>query len=117
MWSGDALSKRYCGISPAGYLAFTPSSLSFFQQGSQDSAGGQDGLVPPPFSAFPPPPPPPPQNGLTLDYGGSLYAAGAVQGPVEAGGAANSAANAANSLSAQVSASLFLCAAHIRSLL
>lgn len=70
-------------------------------QGSQDSAGGQEGLVPPPFSAFPPPPPPPPQNGLALDYGGSLYAAGAVQGPVEAGGAANSAANAANSLSAQ----------------
>ncbi|KAI3353274.1 hypothetical protein L3Q82_019812, partial [Scortum barcoo] len=72
-------------------------------QGSQDSAGGQEGLVPPPFSAFPPPPPPPPQNGLALDYGGSLYAAGAVQGPVEAGGAANSAANAANSLSVQQS--------------
>ncbi|XP_017281259.1 RNA binding protein fox-1 homolog 2 isoform X2 [Kryptolebias marmoratus] len=70
-------------------------------QGSQDSAGGQEGLVPPPFSAFPPPPPPPPQNGLALDYGSSLYAAGAVQGPVEAGGAGNSAANAANSLSAQ----------------
>lgn len=69
-------------------------------QGSQDSAGGQEGLVPPPFSAFPPPPPPPPQNGLTLDYGGSLYAAGAVQGPVEAGGVANS-ASVANSLSVQ----------------
>uniref|UniRef100_A0A8C5HEH5 RNA binding protein fox-1 homolog n=1 Tax=Gouania willdenowi TaxID=441366 RepID=A0A8C5HEH5_GOUWI len=65
-------------------------------QGSQDSAGGQEGLVPPPFSAFPPPPPPPPQNGLALDYGGSLYAAGAVQGPVEAGGAVNSVTNAAN---------------------
>uniref|UniRef100_A0AAV2LK33 RNA binding protein fox-1 homolog 2 n=1 Tax=Knipowitschia caucasica TaxID=637954 RepID=A0AAV2LK33_KNICA len=74
---------------------YYPSVLS----GSQDSAGGQEGLVPPPFSAFPPPPPPPPQNGLTLDYGGSLYAAGAVQGPVEAGGAANSAN--ANSLGAQ----------------
>ncbi|KAG7238420.1 hypothetical protein INR49_030927, partial [Caranx melampygus] len=49
--------------------------------GSQDSAGGQEGLVPPPFSAFPPPPPPPPQNGLALDYGGSLYAPGAVQAP------------------------------------
>uniref|UniRef100_A0A3Q2PAD6 RNA binding protein fox-1 homolog 2 n=1 Tax=Fundulus heteroclitus TaxID=8078 RepID=A0A3Q2PAD6_FUNHE len=69
--------------------------------GSQDSAGGQEGLVPPPFSAFPPPPPPPPQNGLALDYGGSLYAAGAVQGPVEAGGAGSGAANAANSLSGQ----------------
>jgi len=57
--------------------------------------------VPPPFSAFPPPPPPPPQNGLALDYGGSLYAAGAVQGPVEAGGVVNS---VANSLSVQVSA-------------
>ncbi|XP_031727800.1 RNA binding protein fox-1 homolog 2 isoform X2 [Anarrhichthys ocellatus] len=70
-------------------------------QGSQDSAGGQEGLVPPPFSAFPPPPPPPPQNGLALDYGGSLYAAGAVQGPVEAGVAVNSAANIVNSLGVQ----------------
>uniref|UniRef100_G3PTY5 RNA binding protein fox-1 homolog 2 n=1 Tax=Gasterosteus aculeatus aculeatus TaxID=481459 RepID=G3PTY5_GASAC len=69
--------------------------------GSQDSAGGQEGLVPPPFSAFPPPPPPPPQNGLALDYGGGLYAAGAVQGPVEAGGPANSVANVANSLGVQ----------------
>ncbi|XP_056266379.1 RNA binding protein fox-1 homolog 2-like isoform X3 [Pseudoliparis swirei] len=69
-------------------------------QGSQDSTGGQEGLVPPPFSAFPPPPPPPPQNGLALDYGGSLYAAGAVQGPVEAGGVVNS---VANSLSVQQS--------------
>ncbi|XP_029907026.1 RNA binding protein fox-1 homolog 2 isoform X6 [Myripristis murdjan] len=78
---------------------YYPSVLS----GSQDSAGGQEGLVPPPFSAFPPPPPPPPQNGLALDYGGSLYAAGAVQGPVEAAGAANTSANAPNSLSAQQS--------------
>lgn len=107
MWLGDALSKRYYGIWPASYLS-PHFSLFFLYQGSQDSAGGQEGLVPPPFSTFPPPPPPPPQNGLALDYGGSLYAAGAVQGPVEAGGAANSAANAANSLSAQVSASLFL---------
>ncbi|XP_068447909.1 RNA binding protein fox-1 homolog 2 isoform X4 [Clinocottus analis] len=76
---------------------YYPSVLS----GSQDSAGGQEGLVPPPFAAFPPPPPPPPQNGLALDYGGSLYAAGAVQGPVEAGGVANSVANVANSLSVQ----------------
>ncbi|XP_076026371.1 RNA binding protein fox-1 homolog 2-like isoform X4 [Genypterus blacodes] len=76
---------------------YYPSLLS----GSQDSAGGQEGLVPPPFSAFPPPPPPPPQNGLALDYGSSLYAAGAVQGPVEAGGAANASANAPSSLSAQ----------------
>ncbi|XP_068176951.1 RNA binding protein fox-1 homolog 2-like isoform X2 [Antennarius striatus] len=70
-------------------------------QGSQDVVGGQEGLVPPPFSTFPPPPPPPPQNGMALDYAGSLYAAGAVQGPVEAGGAANSSTNAANSLGAQ----------------
>ncbi|XP_068583726.1 RNA binding protein fox-1 homolog 2 isoform X5 [Cebidichthys violaceus] len=91
-------------VSQRATLAFTPSSplsLSFLQQGSQDSAGGQEGLVPPPFSAFPPPPPPPPQNGLALDYGGSLYAAGAVQGPVEAGGAVNTVANVANSLSVQ----------------
>ncbi|XP_068583725.1 RNA binding protein fox-1 homolog 2 isoform X4 [Cebidichthys violaceus] len=93
-------------VSQRATLAFTPSSplsLSFLQQGSQDSAGGQEGLVPPPFSAFPPPPPPPPQNGLALDYGGSLYAAGAVQGPVEAGGAVNTVANVANSLSVQQS--------------
>ncbi|XP_033937695.1 RNA binding protein fox-1 homolog 2-like isoform X6 [Pseudochaenichthys georgianus] len=77
---------------------YYPSVLS----GAQDNAGGQEGLVPPPFSAFPPPPPPPPQNGLALDYGGSLYAAGAIQGPVELGGAVNSAANAA-SLSVQQS--------------
>uniref|UniRef100_A0A8C8CCZ4 RNA binding protein fox-1 homolog 2 n=1 Tax=Oncorhynchus tshawytscha TaxID=74940 RepID=A0A8C8CCZ4_ONCTS len=49
-------------------------------EGSQDSAGGQEGLVPPSFSTFPPPPPPPPQNGLALEYGASLYAAGAIQG-------------------------------------
>lgn len=91
----DALRKR------PTTLTFTLSSP--LRQGSQDSAGGQEGLVPPPFSAFPPPPPPPPQNGLTLDYGGSLYAAGAVQGPVEAGGVANSATNVASSLVAQVS--------------
>ncbi|XP_071032489.1 RNA binding protein fox-1 homolog 2-like isoform X5 [Oncorhynchus clarkii lewisi] len=54
-------------------------------QGSQDAAGGQEGLIPPSFSAFPPPPPPPPQNGLALEYGASLYAAGAIQGSVEAG--------------------------------
>ncbi|XP_051940243.1 RNA binding protein fox-1 homolog 2-like isoform X2 [Hippocampus zosterae] len=70
-------------------------------QGSQDSTSGQEGLVPPPFAAFPPPPPPPPQNGLTLDYGGSLYAASAVQGPVEAGGAVSSVVNVVNSLSVQ----------------
>lgn len=64
--------------------------------------------MPPPFSAFPPPPPPPPQNGLALDYGSSLYAAGAVQGPVEAGGAGNSAVNPVNSLSVQVRADVFL---------
>ncbi|KAL7825941.1 hypothetical protein SRHO_G00336790 [Serrasalmus rhombeus] len=52
-------------------------------QGSQDTMGAQEGLVPPPFSAFPPPPPPPPQNGLPLEFGGSsLYSAGG-QGQVE----------------------------------
>ncbi|XP_036425952.1 RNA binding protein fox-1 homolog 2 isoform X1 [Colossoma macropomum] len=52
-------------------------------QGSQDTMGAQEGLVPPPFSAFPPPPPPPPQNGLPLEFGASsLYSAGG-QGQVE----------------------------------
>ncbi|XP_077461001.1 RNA binding protein fox-1 homolog 2 isoform X3 [Stigmatopora argus] len=74
---------------------------SSHSQGSQDNTAGQEGLVPQAFAAFPPPPPPPPQNGLALDYGGSLYAAGAVQGPVEAGGAVNSVVNVVNSLSGQ----------------
>ncbi|XP_067114998.1 RNA binding protein fox-1 homolog 2 isoform X2 [Osmerus mordax] len=69
--------------------------------GSQDTTGGQEGLVPPPFSTFPPPPPPPPQNGLPLEYGATLYTAGAVQGPVEAGAASNTATNAPNSLNSQ----------------
>ncbi|XP_077574338.1 RNA binding protein fox-1 homolog 2 isoform X3 [Stigmatopora nigra] len=76
---------------------------SSHSQGSQDNTAGQEGLVPQAFAAFPPPPPPPPQNGLALDYGGSLYAAGAVQGPVEAGGAVNSVVNVVNSLSGQQS--------------
>ncbi|XP_029102484.1 RNA binding protein fox-1 homolog 3-like isoform X3 [Scleropages formosus] len=53
-------------------------------QGSQDSPGGQEGLVPPPFSAFQPPPPPPPQNGLGLEFGGTLFNSGG-QRQAEAG--------------------------------
>ncbi|XP_044044777.1 RNA binding protein fox-1 homolog 2-like isoform X2 [Siniperca chuatsi] len=97
--NNDPLTLGYHGYPSHSQGIHVP--LPTARNGSQDSAGGQEGLVPPPFSAFPPPPPPPPQNGLALDYGGSLYAAGAVQGPVEAGVAANSAANAANSLSVQ----------------
>uniref|UniRef100_A0A8D0CM31 RNA binding protein fox-1 homolog 2 n=1 Tax=Scleropages formosus TaxID=113540 RepID=A0A8D0CM31_SCLFO len=52
--------------------------------GSQDSPGGQEGLVPPPFSAFQPPPPPPPQNGLGLEFGGTLFNSGG-QRQAEAG--------------------------------
>ncbi|XP_044044779.1 RNA binding protein fox-1 homolog 2-like isoform X3 [Siniperca chuatsi] len=99
--NNDPLTLGYHGYPSHSQGIHVP--LPTARNGSQDSAGGQEGLVPPPFSAFPPPPPPPPQNGLALDYGGSLYAAGAVQGPVEAGVAANSAANAANSLSVQQS--------------
>ncbi|XP_051568162.1 RNA binding protein fox-1 homolog 2-like isoform X1 [Myxocyprinus asiaticus] len=48
-------------------------------QGSQDTLGTQEGLVPP-FSNFPPPPP---QNGLALEFGGgSIYSAGG-QGQME----------------------------------
>ncbi|XP_067114997.1 RNA binding protein fox-1 homolog 2 isoform X1 [Osmerus mordax] len=79
-----------------GYHGYPPHN-----QGSQDTTGGQEGLVPPPFSTFPPPPPPPPQNGLPLEYGATLYTAGAVQGPVEAGAASNTATNAPNSLNSQ----------------
>ncbi|XP_076607857.1 RNA binding protein fox-1 homolog 2-like isoform X2 [Chaetodon auriga] len=51
-------------------------------QGSQDSTGGQEGLVAPPFSAFPPPPPP--QNGLPgTEFGpGAMFGAGG-QGTAE----------------------------------
>ncbi|KAI1886760.1 hypothetical protein AGOR_G00199120 [Albula goreensis] len=67
-----------------GYHGYTPHS-----QGSQDSTGTQEVLVPPPFSAFPPPPPPPPpQNGLGLEFGSAVFGA-AGQGPAEAGNAAN----------------------------
>ncbi|KAM6972085.1 RNA binding protein fox-1 homolog 2-like [Aplochiton taeniatus] len=82
-----------------GFHGYPPHS-----QGSQDTAGGPEGLVvPPPFSTFPPPPPPPPQNGLTLEYGGGLYSAGAVQGPVEAGPASSAPVIIPNSHISQVS--------------
>lgn len=65
--------------------SFPPSSLL---QGSQDSAGGQEGLVATPFSAFPPPPPP--QNGLAgTEFGpGAMFAAGG-QGTAEVAAGAN----------------------------
>lgn len=59
-------------------------------QGSQDSTGGQEGLVAPPFAAFPPPPPP--QNGLpgTEFVPGAMFGAGG-QGTAEVGAGANGA--------------------------
>lgn len=67
----------------------TPLPLSLLQ-GSQDSTGGQEGLVAPPFAAFPPPPPP--QNGLPgTEFGpGTMFGAGG-QGTAEVGGGANGA--------------------------
>ncbi|KAA8584823.1 hypothetical protein FQN60_003517 [Etheostoma spectabile] len=58
--------------------------------GSQDSTGGQEGLVAPPFSPFPPPPPP--QNGLagTEFVPGAMFGGGG-QGPAELGAGANGA--------------------------
>ncbi|XP_068435693.1 RNA binding protein fox-1 homolog 2-like isoform X4 [Clinocottus analis] len=58
--------------------------------GSQDSTGGQEGLVAPPFSAFPPPPPP--QNGLPgTEFGpGAMFGAG---GAADVGAGANGAAS------------------------
>lgn len=79
-------------------LALPSPAHSCLQQGSQDSTGGQEGLVPPPFSAYPPPPPP--QNGLGAEFGGSLFGAGG-QGPTEAG--VNSSSNVPSSLGAPVS--------------
>ncbi|XP_034449013.1 RNA binding protein fox-1 homolog 2-like isoform X2 [Hippoglossus hippoglossus] len=69
-----------------GYPALT--------QGSQDSTGGQEGLVAPPFAAFPPPPPP--QNGLpgTEFVPGAMFGAGG-PGTVEVGVGADGTATAA----------------------
>lgn len=78
-------------------------------QGSQDSTGGQEGLVAPPFSAFPPPPPP--QNGLPgTEFGpGAMFAAGG-QGTAEVGAGANgptaTTASNTNSVSAMCSENL-----------
>uniref|UniRef100_A0A674BYP3 RNA binding protein fox-1 homolog 2 n=1 Tax=Salmo trutta TaxID=8032 RepID=A0A674BYP3_SALTR len=63
--------------------------------GSQDSTGGQEGLVPPPFSAFPPPPPP--QNGLGTEFVGALFGAGG-QGPSDSGAGTNGSATTSNIL-------------------
>ncbi|XP_062263761.1 RNA binding protein fox-1 homolog 2-like isoform X1 [Platichthys flesus] len=63
-------------------------------QGSQDSTGGQEGLVAPPFAAFPPPPPP--QNGLpgTEFVPGAMFGAGG-PGTAEVGVGVDGAATAA----------------------
>ncbi|XP_023126372.2 RNA binding protein fox-1 homolog 2-like isoform X1 [Amphiprion ocellaris] len=68
-----------------GFHGYPPHS-----QGSQDSTGGQEGLVAPPFAAFPPPPPP--QNGLPgTEFGpGAMFGAGG-QGTAEVGAGANGA--------------------------
>ncbi|XP_042249782.1 RNA binding protein fox-1 homolog 2-like isoform X3 [Thunnus maccoyii] len=60
-----------------GFHGYPPHS-----QGSQDSTGGQEGLVAPPFTAFPPPPPP--QNGLPgTEFGpAAMFGAGG-QGTAE----------------------------------
>ncbi|XP_037331504.2 RNA binding protein fox-1 homolog 2-like isoform X2 [Pungitius pungitius] len=66
-----------------GFHGYPPHS-----QGSQDSTGGQEGLVAPPFSAFPPPPPP--QNGLPgTEFGpGAMFVGG---GTADVGAGANGA--------------------------
>ncbi|XP_031726717.1 RNA binding protein fox-1 homolog 2-like isoform X5 [Anarrhichthys ocellatus] len=63
--------------------------------GSQDSTGGQEGLVAPPFSAFPPPPPP--QNGLPgTEFGpGAMFGAG---GAADVGAGANGAASSTTTI-------------------
>ncbi|XP_008413712.1 RNA binding protein fox-1 homolog 2-like isoform X3 [Poecilia reticulata] len=63
--------------------------------GSQDSTGGQEGLVAPPFTTFPPPPPP--QNGLPgTEFGPGAMFATAGQSAVEVGAGANGATTTAN---------------------
>ncbi|XP_031726714.1 RNA binding protein fox-1 homolog 2-like isoform X2 [Anarrhichthys ocellatus] len=73
-----------------GFHGYTPHS-----QGSQDSTGGQEGLVAPPFSAFPPPPPP--QNGLPgTEFGpGAMFGAG---GAADVGAGANGAASSTTTI-------------------
>uniref|UniRef100_A0AAV2KFK4 RNA binding protein fox-1 homolog n=1 Tax=Knipowitschia caucasica TaxID=637954 RepID=A0AAV2KFK4_KNICA len=62
--------------------------------GSQDSTGGQEGLVAPPFAAFPPPPPP--QNGLPgTEFGPGAMFGAAGQGTAEVGASVNGANGAA----------------------
>ncbi|XP_070958117.1 RNA binding protein fox-1 homolog 2-like isoform X2 [Oncorhynchus clarkii lewisi] len=73
-----------------GFLGYPPHS-----QGSQDSTGGQEGLVPPPFSVFPPPPPP--QNGLGTEFVGALFGASG-QGPSDSGAGTNGSATTSNIL-------------------
>uniref|UniRef100_A0A3Q2WCH8 RNA binding protein fox-1 homolog 2 n=1 Tax=Haplochromis burtoni TaxID=8153 RepID=A0A3Q2WCH8_HAPBU len=73
----------------------TGSVVGDIGQGSQDSTGGQEGLVAPPFTAFPPPPPP--QNGLPgTEFGpGAMFGAGG-QGAAEVGAGANGAPTSTN---------------------
>ncbi|XP_041856074.1 RNA binding protein fox-1 homolog 2-like isoform X3 [Melanotaenia boesemani] len=73
-----------------GFHGYPPHS-----QGSQDSTGGQEGLVAPPFTAFPPPPPP--QNGLPgTEFGpGAMFGAGG-QGTAEVGAGVNEATATTN---------------------
>ncbi|KAM9843005.1 RNA binding protein fox-1 homolog 2-like [Aulostomus maculatus] len=66
-----------------GFHGYPPHS-----QGSQDSTGGQEGLVAPPFTAFPPPPPP--QNGLPgTEFGPGAMFGAAGQGAAELGAGSN----------------------------
>ncbi|CAI5674495.1 unnamed protein product [Oreochromis niloticus] len=79
----------------------TGSVVGDIGQGSQDSTGGQEGLVAPPFTAFPPPPPP--QNGLPgTEFGpGAMFGAGG-QGTAEVGAGANGAPTSTNNNSSNV---------------
>ncbi|XP_035766740.1 RNA binding protein fox-1 homolog 2-like isoform X3 [Neolamprologus brichardi] len=79
----------------------TGSVVGDIGQGSQDSTGGQEGLVAPPFTAFPPPPPP--QNGLPgTEFGpGAMFGAGG-QGAAEVGAGANGAPTSTNNNSSNV---------------
>uniref|UniRef100_A0A8C6WIL4 RNA binding protein fox-1 homolog 2 n=1 Tax=Neogobius melanostomus TaxID=47308 RepID=A0A8C6WIL4_9GOBI len=79
-----------------GFHGYPPHS-----QGSQDSTGGQEGLVAPPFAAFPPPPPP--QNGLPgTEFGPGAMFGAAGQGTAEVGAGANGANGAATTTNINV---------------
>ncbi|XP_037331508.2 RNA binding protein fox-1 homolog 2-like isoform X5 [Pungitius pungitius] len=93
LWEGERERRRSGRVeSWSAVVPLDQTMMGLYYQamlpGSQDSTGGQEGLVAPPFSAFPPPPPP--QNGLPgTEFGpGAMFVGG---GTADVGAGANGA--------------------------